>query len=125
KRRQTEALIQRWEYKNLGVVIEDAQYIDRHEPKKTNIVLHCALDHGAPQVRMLGKLVADDDQLQVGEIFALVQFRLERGEGFDNSADILVRLDISGVEQERIVDLVAFRDQLAVGVAAVAASKAI
>ena len=66
QRRQPKALIQRREDKDLRLVIENPQHFDRDESQKAHIVLHSAAHHGAPQIRIAGKVVPDDDQLQVG-----------------------------------------------------------
>ena len=71
------------------------------------------------------EFVADDDELQVGIHGLLLQFGLERGERLDDADDVLVRADASGVKQERIGHLVAFGDELTIGVGGVSQAEAI
>ena len=55
--------------------------------------------HGAPQRRVLRDLVADDHQLQVVEA-ALLPHQVER---LDQPLEVLVRLDVAGVQHELVV----------------------
>src|SRR5271157_481 len=123
--RQPEAFVERWEYEDLGEIVENAQYANRDEAEEANVVLHPALNHGAAQVGMLGKLIADDDELQVGVLAVLFQVALKSGEGFNDADHVLVRADASGVEQEWIVDLVALGNELAVGVGGVSLAETV
>ena len=58
------------------------------------------------QCRILRDLVADDHEFDVLE-FALPAQQVER---FNRSFEILVRLDVAGVEDERIVELITLPD---------------
>src|SRR6202050_2431850 len=120
---QAEPLVQRREDKDLSRIVESAQHLDRNESQEANIVLHSAADHRAPQVRIAGNVVSNNDELQVRKRLVLFQFGLQRREGFDHAYDVLVRTDSAGIEQEGICDLVTFGNQLTVGRAGVSMKK--
>ena len=63
------------------------------------------LVHGAPQRRVPGDLVANQHELQVIEAALAHQV-----EGDDQPFEVLVRLDVAGVEHELVVQLVALAD---------------
>src|SRR5262249_51782232 len=56
---------------------------------------------------------------QVRQLAFFFEFRLQRGESFDDADQVLVRADPSGVKQERIVDKVALGENLPIGVRSV------
>src|SRR5581483_3806120 len=84
---------------------------------------HAAADDCASQVRMSGKIVADDDQLEVLEYSLFCQFCFQRRKALDDSHHVFVRADAARVEQKGVVNLVAFRDELVIGRTGVPAVK--
>ncbi len=54
----------------------------------------------------------------------LLQFRFQRGKGLDDPHHVLVRADAAGVKQKRMVDQIALRQELPVGLGGVSAQKA-
>ena len=74
---------------------------------------------------MTGDFVANDDELQVVESAFLAQLALQRGKRLDDAHHILMRADASGIEQERVVHLVALGDELAFGIAGMAQPEAV
>ena len=76
-------------------------------------MLDAALDDGAAHGGIFGDGVADDDEVQVAILGrGFQQLVAHHGEGFHHAGNVLLRPDIAGVEQERIVDLVALQDAL-------------
>ena len=112
QRRQAEAFVARGKDEAGGRFVEAAQGFERDEAEEAHDVLHAALDHGLAHGGILRDGVADDDQAEVlvdgmrGELFA------HHGEGLHQARNVLVPADIAGVEQERVVDLIAFEDEL-------------
>ena len=80
-----------------GLVADEAQ-----EP---DVLVQLAAVHGPPQRRVLADLVADDEQLGVGQ-----RPRPHQREGLDQPLDVLVRPDVAHVQHERVVQLEALLD---------------
>src|SRR5260370_36674719 len=114
KRRQSKAFVQRWEDEHLGGIVENPQHFNRNKSQEAHIIVHSASNDGAAQIGMLRKLVANDDELQVGIEIMFLQFGLQCRESFNDPHQILVRADASCIEQKRIGDLIAFRKKLPV-----------
>src|ERR1022692_4273203 len=91
ERGQSEALVERGKYKNFGDIIKNSEHFNRHKSEKAHVVLHATSHHGSSQARVTGKVVADDDELQIGELLLFLQFILQRRERLDDAHDILVR----------------------------------
>src|SRR5258708_17548597 len=115
QRRQSKALIQRRENKNLSLIVKSAQHLDRNESQEAHIVLYSASDYSPPQIGIARYIVSNNDELQVGIRLIFFQLRFQSRESFDHPNHVLVRTDSSGVEQEGIVHLVALGNQLTVG----------
>ena len=125
QRRQAKTFVERRENEDLGGIVKNPQHFDGDETEEAHIILHSAADHGAAQVGMLGKLVADDDQLQVGNFSCFLQFRFQGGKSFDDPNQVLGRTDAARIKQKRILDEVAFRQDLAVGVGGMSMQEAL
>ena len=65
QRRQPKALVQRRKDEHFRFVIENPQHFDRDESQKAHIILHAAPHHGSTQVGIAGKIVSDNDQLEI------------------------------------------------------------
>src|SRR5277367_4311175 len=72
---------------------------------------------------MLREFVADNNQLEIGKLVLLFQFRLQRGKGLDNAHQILVRTDAARIKQKGVSHQIAFREDLTVGVRSVTAKE--
>src|SRR5438093_1465690 len=66
ERRQSETFIQRGEHESGRALVKNTQRIKRHEAKKARAVLDAAVNHGPPDGRIAGNLIADNDQAQIG-----------------------------------------------------------
>src|SRR5581483_9168746 len=113
ERREPESFVKRGKNEELGGVVEDAKNVDGNESEEAHVVLNAAADDGAAQVGMARDFVADDDQLEVGEEIFASEFGLQRGERLDDADEILVWADASGIEDERVGDLITLPDELA------------
>src|SRR4029077_14565031 len=109
---QSESFVKRRKHKNLGGVVEDPQHFDGDEAEEAHVVLDAAADNSAPQVRVLGNFVADDDQFEAGILALFFQLSFERGKCLNDSYHILVRADAPRIKQERIIHLVALGEKL-------------
>src|ERR1700745_1185058 len=58
ERGEAKALVERGAEENIGYVIKNSEHVDGHKTEETDIVMHAAANHRAPQVRMAGKVVA-------------------------------------------------------------------
>src|SRR5208283_225575 len=124
KRREPEALIQRRKHERLCDIVKNTQHLDRNEPKKAHILLHSAANYRAPQSRMAGKVVADDNQLEVLELPIFRQLALQGRKRFDNAYHVFVRPDRSRIKDERMIHLVALCNQPAIAIGGVSMQKA-
>src|SRR5258708_26695406 len=119
QRRQSKALIQRRENKNLSLIVKSAQHLDRNESQEAHIVLYSASDYCPPQIRIARYIVSNNDELQVRVRLIFFQLRFQSRESFDHPHHVLVRTDSSGIEQEGIVHLIALVNPLTVACAGI------
>ena len=103
ERRQPEAFVERRKHEHAGESIQDRERAIGDEAEEPHVFVQLVPMDGVPQRRVLGDLVADDDELDLVELSAPP----EEVEGLDGALDVLVRLDVAGVEDERVVELVA------------------
>src|SRR6202795_5106611 len=122
---QPKSLVKRWKHKNLGYIIKNAQYFDGHESQKTHVVLHAAAHHGASQPRMTGKIVSDNDELQIRKLLLLLKLALQRRKRFDDAHHILMWPNRARIKNKRIVHQIALGNQFAIGVGGMAVQKAL
>jgi hypothetical protein len=80
----------------------------RHEAEEPHVFVQLVPVHGAAQRRVFRDLVADDEQAHVIEAAAAA----ERMEGLDQALEVLVRLDVPRIQDERAVELVALAHAL-------------
>src|SRR5208283_363782 len=125
ERREPEALVERREHERLCDIVKDAQHFDWNEAEKAHILLHAAAHHCAPQPRMAGKVVADDDQFEVFELLLFSQLALQRRKRLDDAHYVFVRPDRPRIQNEWMIYQVALRDQLAVALGGVPVQKAV
>src|SRR5215471_10751951 len=59
---------------------------------------------------MLAELVAYDDELQISVLVVFRELALEDRKGLDQSVQVLVRTDLSRIENERVFQLVALQN---------------
>ena len=76
--RQPEPFVKRGKDEYFGRVVKNPQNFNWDEAQEANIILHCALDHCAPQIGMTGEVVSDDDQLQVFRFPLFFEFSFQR-----------------------------------------------
>ena len=98
QRRQAKSFVERRKEEDVCDVVENPQYLDGHEAEKADVIAYAAANDGAPQIGMAGKIIPNDDQLQIGELVLLLQFSPERRKGFDDAHEILVRTDSSRIQ---------------------------
>src|SRR5260370_32666793 len=108
--RQSKTFVERWKYEGSRTLVENTQRIKWDEAQKARTVLHAAVNHGSPDGRVAGNLIADDDQPQVGIKRMAGELVAHDGEGFDQTRNIFLRANISGIEQEWVLDLISLHD---------------
>src|ERR1700676_3085798 len=120
---QSESFVKRRKDKDFRRVVKHAQHFDGHESHKAYVVLHAVADHGAAKVGMLGKFIADDNELKVRKKRLLFQFRFECSEGLNDPHQILMRSNASCIEQKRVSHLITLHQCLTVGLRRMAHEK--
>ena len=107
QRGQAEAFVERGEGEGSGAGVEHTQGLRRDEAQEAHVVLRAALDDGAAELRVLGELVADDDQFQVAIVRVVTQLVLDQREGFNQAGEVFAGRDVAGVKKVGVVGGVA------------------
>ena len=105
ERRQAEPFVERREDEHARQPIHHRQRFLRQVAQEADVLVELMMVDRTPQRRVLRDVVADQHELQV--IQAAAAHQLER---FDQPLEVLVRLDVAGVEHELVVELIALAD---------------